>query len=513
MSDVSSNNKRIAKNTVMLYIRMLLMTVITLYTSRVVLHALGFEDLGIYNVVGGVISMLGFISGSLSGATSRFITYEIGKGDNYQIEKVFRCSITIYYIFGIVVLLLAETIGIWFIKTQLVIPETRMNATMWVYQCSVITFTISIISIPYDSLLIAYEKMSAFAYISIYEAVAKLGVALLITFISGDKLIIYAILVLVIQISRRLIYVWYSKKHFNVANPKWLWEGNLSKDLLAYAGWTMNGNLAVIGYTQGISILLNIFFGPVINAARALAIQIQSAVNQFLSSFTTAIQPQIIKTYAQEELSNMHSLVLKGTKFSFFLTLLMVVPLCVNTEYILSLWLNDYPEYTISFTRLILLSSLSTSLSRVTIQSLHATGQIKRFQIIEGSLLLTIIPIAYICLRWFKITPNGVFIIYLLIEFFTQFARVYIVYPLIKLPIKKYFTDILYPISKTLILIIPTSIFLYKKLHSTTFGSLTLNVTICLILTIISIFILGISSSEREFLKLKIKNIVSSIKS
>lgn len=512
MSTQSSNNKRIAKNSIMLYFRMALLMVVSLYTSRVVLKALGVEDYGIYNVVGGIISMLGFLSGSLSGATSRFITYEIGKGNRDSIEKVFRCSITIYYIFGIIILLLAETVGLWFVNSKLVIPEARINAAMWVYQCSVITFIISVISIPYNALIIAYEKMSAFAYISIYEAVGKLLIALLIPFVAGDKLILYALLILALQMSTRFIYMWYSKKHFDVANPRWLWKKELSKKLLSYSGWTMNGNLAVVGYTQGISILLNMFFGPVVNAARAIAVQIQSAVTQFLTSFGTAIGPQIVKSYAQNDFSYMHSLVIRGTKFSFFLTLVLVVPLYVNIEYILQFWLSEVPEYTASFARLTLLAALSTSLSNVTLKALHATGRIKRFQIIEGTLLLMIVPIAYVCLRWFNINPSGVFVVYLAIEFITQFVRVWIIYPMIKLSIKKYLTDILFPIFKTFLIIIPISVLLYKELYSTTFYILVINVLICILLTLLSMFFLGLSSNERIFVISKIKEIVSKIK-
>lgn len=511
MSEISSNNKRIAKNTVMLYIRMILLMFVSLYTSRVILKALGVEDYGIYNVVGGIISMLGFLSGSISGATSRFITYEIGIGDNNSIEKVFRCSITIYYIFGLIILLLAETLGLWFVNTKLVIPETRINAAIWVYQCSVITFIISIVSVPYNSLIIAYEKMNAFAYISIYEALGKLLIAILLPFIIGDKLILYALLLLVLQISTRLIYILYAKKHFNVVNSKYLWDSKISKEILSYSVWTMNGYLAITGYTQGISILLNIFFGPVVNAARGIAVQIQSAVSQFLNSFTTAIGPQIVKSYAQKDLKYMHSLIISGTKFSFFLTLIMVVPLYVNMEYILQLWLNEVPDYTASFARLTLLVSLSTSLSNVTLKALHATGNIKRFQIIEGTLLLTIIPIAYIGLRWFNINPNGVFIVYFLVEFITQFVRIWIIYPMIELSIKKYFTYILFPIFKSLLIIIPTSIFLHDVLSTNTIEYI-FNILICILVTSISIYMCGLSITERDTLKSKIKTIVSRIK-
>lgn len=490
---------------------MALLMVTSLYTSRVVLKALGVEDYGIYNVVGGIISMLGFISGSLSGATSRFITYEIGKGNDANIEKIFRCSLTVYYVFGAIILILAETIGVWFVSTELVIPESRMNAALWVYQCSVVTFIISIVSIPYNSLIIAYERMDAFAYISLYEAIGRLLIALLIPCIIGDRLILYALFILVLQVSTRGIYIQYSKKNFRVVNPKFMWNPQISKELLSYSAWTMNGYLAIAGYTQGISILLNMFFGPIVNAARGIAIQIQSAVSQFLASFTTAIGPQIVKSYAQDDLEYMHSLIIRGTKISFFVTLVMIVPIYINIEYILQLWLVEVPEYTASFVRWTLLATLSTSLSNVTLKALHATGRIKKFQVIEGSILLSIVPISYICLEFFNISPNGVFIVYILVELITQFVRVCIIYPMVRLPIKQYVTNVLYPILKTLILIIPVLYLVHKEMVVDAFPILVVSVVSCILLTLLSEFIVGLSPNEKTFVSSQLQMVIKKI--
>lgn len=506
MSAQSANNKRIAKNTIFLYIRMALLLMVSLYTSRVVLDVLGVEDYGIYNVVGGVVTMLSFISSSLSGATSRFITFEIGRGDAGKIETVFRCSLTIYRIFAIIILLLAETIGLWFVCNELVIPQDRMTAALWVYQCSIIMFIVSIISIPYNAIIIANERMNAFAYISIYEAAVRLLIVFIIPYASVDRLVLYALLLLLIQLSTRFIYILYSQKNFSeTKNTKWLWKGDFSRELLSYAGWTMNGNLAVVGYTQGISILLNVFFGPVVNAARGIAVQVQSAVNQLLGGFTTAIRPQIVKSYAKGDLSYMHSLLLRGTKFSFFLTLILIVPIFINVEYILQLWLKEVPEYTTIFTRLILLSSLSIALSQPTTMAVHATGKIKKFQLVEGTLLLTIVPISYVGLKWFEMSPYEVFVVYLVVEFFTQFIRVGIVYPMIELPYKRYLTNILRPIFFTLLLVVPIGYLLYSCLYSTTFASLFLNMILCVCIIGLSIFVLGLSVDERRFVISKIK--------
>lgn len=282
----------------MLYFRMIFIMAVNLYTSRVILDVLGASDYGTYNVVGGVVSMLSFITASLSSATSRFITFELGKKDG-NTEKMFRCATTIFYILAIVGFVLAETIGLWFVKTKLNIPVGRENAAFWVYHFSIVTFVLSLISVSYNALIIAKEKMNAFAYIAIYDGLARLVILYLIAVIPYDNLIMYAGFLAIVQLSVRIIYTIYCKRTFSESNGKWLWDGNVSRQLFAYSGWTLSGHLAIVGYTQGINILLNIYFGPVVNAARAIATQVQTALAQFYANFQTAIRPQVIKNYAQ----------------------------------------------------------------------------------------------------------------------------------------------------------------------------------------------------------------------
>ena len=504
--DQTSNNKRIAKNTILLYVRMLLLMLVSLYTSRIVLDSLGVEDYGIYDVVGGVVTMLGFITGSLGAASSRFITYEIGRGDIGSIIKVFNCSLTIFYLLAIGVFLIAETVGLWFVYTQLTIPPERMVAAIWVYQCSILTFILSIISIPYNAIIIAYERMSAFAYISIYEGLAKLAVALLIPLFVADKLIIYAVLILLTQLSIRFVYIWYCKRNFmETKKNRFMWDHILSHKLLSYSGWSLIGSLAVMGSTQGISLLLNVFFGPIVNAARGIAIQVQGAVIQLLSGFTTAMRPQIVKSYASKDLSYMHSLLIRGTKISFFLTLIVVVPIYMNVEYILDLWLTDVPDYTASFVRLLLISSLLAALRVPTLMAVHATGDIKRFQIIEGALLLAVVPVAYIALKWFNISPNGVFIIYLIIEALTQLVRVLIVFPMINLNFFSFIKRILFPVVFSTIPIVFISYALYSFLYSTDLKLFLCNSTISIILSFFIIMVCGFSKSERLYIASMVK--------
>lgn len=495
---VSDNNKRIAKNSILLYVRMVLLMVVNLYTSRVVLEVLGVEDYGTYNVVGGVITTLSFITGSLGGATSRFLTFEMGKGVTESVEKVFRCSITIYYIFSVFFLLLAETVGLWFVSSYLVIPEGRNFAALVVYHCSVITFLISVISIPYNALIIAHERMSAFAYISIYEVFSRLLIVFILPFLSGDSLVWYAILLMFVQVSVRLIYSVYCKKKFVECVASCLWDKTLFKEMFSYSMWNMNGYLAMVCYTQGLNILLNIYFGPIVNAARAISVQVQTALEQFFGNVTMAIKPQVIKQYAQGNFQYMHSLVLRAGRLSFMMAVLVAVPLFTYTEYILELWLVSPPEHSVAFVRLMLIAGVSSSLKQHTIMSIHATGDIKKFQIYEGSFLLLVLPISYFLLKMFHVSPESVLVCYVLIEIMSEFLRVYLVYPKINLPIKYFYTNVFFScMIVTIFLIIGVyPIYLYCKPHG--FYDLVLYTLLIAIYEFFIVYYFGLDKEEKS---------------
>ena len=508
MVSTAENNKRIAKNTAMLCIRMLLIMAVTLYTSRVVLEVLGVEDFGIYNVVGGVVTMLGFINSSLSGATSRFITFELGRGKDGDLKKVFRCAVSVHYLLALVILFLGETVGLWFVLEKMVIPLERMNAALWVYQCSIVTIIVSIISAPYNALIIAHERMSAFAYISIAEAIAKLLIVFLLMQIHYDKLIVYALLLVAIQISIRFLYTIYCNRHFPESSAYYLWDKDLSRRIFVYAGWTMNGNLAVVGYTQGLNILLNLFFGPAVNAARGIAVQVQGAVQYFFVNFQMAVRPQIIKSYASGDLDYMHKLIIESSKYSFYLMLLVSMPILVNTEYILHLWLGIVPEHAVAFTRLMLFACMNYALSNPTLMAIHATGDLKRFQIIEGTLLLTVVPVAYLFLKLGNISAEYVFVIYLVIETITQFVRVWIVYPRVKLAKKRYLREILYPIFKVLMPLLFVGYWLSIGLPYTLM-TFVISTCLCILSCLIFVYLLGMSSHERNYVLVKINGLVN----
>ncbi len=496
-----SSNKQIAKNTIFLYLRMILILGISLYTSRVVLRILGVIDYGVYNVVAGVVMLLGSLSGSLSGATSRFITHEIGKEALGNVKEIFRCCVTVHYILAVAVIIIAETIGLWFVMNKLVIPSDRMIAALGIYQCSIVAVAVKIVSTPYNAIIIAYERMGAFAYLSLLEVIMQLGLIFALGLFSSDRLIWYGVFLAGTQVMTRIAYNVYCRKHFNDISSKWLWRKNDSKEIIKFAGWSLAGCAAVVGYTQGINILLNLFFGPIANAARGFSNQIQAGVTQLSNNFQMALRPPIIKAYAQNEWNSMHTLMIAHAKYSFYLVLLMIVPIIISTPYILKLWLENVPEYTIGFVRLTLIGTLYCTLNGHAILAVHASGNMKKFQITEGTLLLITLPMAYILLKYFHLSAYGVIIVYLIIEFLTQFVRVWISYPLVNLQVSKYFKDIICPVILVLIPMVPYTLFSMDYFSAHSFGELVQSVFISVIVGICVIFFLGLSKKERSIIK------------
>lgn len=512
MSTTSSeNNKRIAKNTLLLYVRMLFMMGIGLYTSRIVLRTLGVQDFGIYNVVGGVVAMIGFLQGSLSAASSRYITYDLGKGDMNVMKRTFGNIKSIHWILSGFVLFVGETVGLWFVMEKLNIPAGREVAAFWVYQFSILTSIVAIISVPYNAAIIAHEKMSAFAYISIYESVAKLVIVFLLLAISFDKLIIYALLLFLVQLSSRVIYNIYSAKHFEETRVKLYCDKKLFKEIFAFAGWTMNGNLAVMGFTQGLNIVLNIFFGPAVNAARGIAVQVQNISMQFCVNFQMALNPQITKSYAKNDLAYMHRLIITSSKFSFFIMLFIALPLMLEAGPVLHWWLGIVPEHTVNFLRLILCTSLLFTLSNPIIISVHATGRLKRFQLIEGTMLLTIVPIAYFLLKLFSIPPESVFLVHIIVESFTQYVRLKIVFPMIGMKLLPYFYKVICRIILVIITVPVLPLIIYVKMP-VSITSFFVVCIVCVLCTCSGIYWLGCNKEERKFVVSKIHSLINKYK-
>lgn len=403
--------------------------------------------------------------------------------------------------------MIGETLGLWFMSTQLQIPQERETAALWVYQFSIFSSVLAVISVPYNATIIAHEKMSAFAYISIADAILKLLIVYLIVIIPYDKLIIYAILYFCIQTFDCIVYGVYCSRHFAETHTRLRYDGKLFREIFAFAGWTMNGNLAVIGYTQGLNILLNIFFGPAVNAARGIAVQVQGVCQQFCNSFQMALNPQLTKNYAQGDLDNMHRLLIKSSKFSFYILFFIVLPLMFKAEFVLKLWLGIIPEHTVTFLRLILIVGLLYTLSNPIIVSVHATGKLKKFQLIEGTILLTIVPIAYILLKSFGIRPEYVFVVHIAVELCTLYARLRIVLPMINMKLSDYVRSVLKPIAFVVFL----SPWLPYITNITVHGQWSSFFIVCIMCVLCisgCVYLIGCTVSERMFIKRKLSGIL-----
>lgn len=502
MPDNSSNNKRIAKNTLLLYIRTLLIMLVTLYTSRVVLNTLGVTDYGVYNVVGGVVAMFGFINSSMASATQRFITFALGKGDKDNLQKVFSTALQIHVLIAALIVVLGETVGLWFMYTQMQIPADRMNAAFWVLQCSIVSSVVMIISVPYNADIIAHERMSAFAYISIIEAVLRLAIVYLLLAFSYDKLILYAFLTLAVQLLIRFCYSSYCNKHFPESKYRHVWNKSLFKEMTGFAGWSMFENLSFVCFSQGLNLLLNVFFGPIVNAARAIAFQVQNAIQQFLANFQMAINPQITKTYAKGEFNDMHMLIFRSARFSFYLLFFFALPILFETDFILTIWLKTVPEDTVMFLRIMLCTLLVYSLANPLMIANQATGKVKKYQIVCGSIRLMILPISYICLK-FGCRAYSVFIVHLIMEIFTQFARMVMLRPLLGIRLKEYFRNIYYQVFLVFVLSIIAPILIYVNMGDN-FLRLVLICVTCFLSVGLTTYTLGLDGHERVFVKSKV---------
>lgn len=504
----SENNKRLAKNTLLLYLRMFFMTGISLYTSRVVLQVLGVEDFGIYNVVGGVIALFGFLSNALSGASQRYIAHAIGEG-NIERQKLIFCTIMLVNVFlAIFILLVGETVGLWFVCTNLNIPADRMTAALWVYHLSIISAMIGVLSTPYNGLVIAHERMDAFAYISILEALLKLGMVFLLIFIDVDKLILYAISCLVVFVIIRAIYTSYCGKRFEETKFTWVVDKPLLSELFAYVSWDLIGNFASTMAAQGVNILLNIFFGPILNAARTISIQVQGLVQMFANNFQSAVNPQIIKSYAKGDLLYMHSLIFRGSKLTFVLMFMLILPFVFETSYILDLWLGKYPDSAIPFVRLSLVVALLDSMALPFMVSVRATGNIKKYCIVTGGISLMLVPVSYGFLL-LGADATIVVIAQIFISSICFVARLVIVKPLISFSVRNYVNEVILKCAIVgSVSLIPNYLLMTLELnvHLKFISCLVLSVSLILALS----YVFLLDEMEKDYLKTFIKQKIRS---
>ncbi|WP_437920233.1 lipopolysaccharide biosynthesis protein [Sphingobacterium sp. LRF_L2] len=510
MSDIPrENNKRIAKNTLLLYIRMVFILAVNLYTSRVILKVLGIEDYGIYNVVAGVISMMGFFNGAMSTSTFRFLAIELGKNDLERLRKVFSICFSIYLLISLIFLLFAETIGLWFVNSYLVIPPERLTAANWIYQFAILSCVTSMLSNPYNAAIIARQKMHAYAYISIIEVILKLLIVYILYLLDSDKLIMYGALTFGVTFFVTLLYRLYAKRNFDECTYTFVKDRELFKSLFLYTGWNLLGSSSSIVKAQASNIFLNLFFGPILNASRAIAIQVGTAVNQFSLNFFTAIKPQITIYYAEGNFKEMHKLVFLSGKFSFYLMLIISMPVMLDTKYILSLWLGSIPEYSVVFIRLVIIESLIVCLENPLITSAHASGEVKWYQLSAFFIVILSIPANYF---FFKcgFPPETTFFISILVASISLLIRVFIVAKLVSFSALDYLLRIILKVALVAILASTGPIIVSNMIKVDNLLEFIFVSGICLLSSVFFIYLFGLNVEEKKivhnFITRKISN-------
>lgn len=506
MSDNRENSKRIAKNTMLLYIRMLFTMFIGLFTSRVILSTLGVDDYGIHNVVGGIVAMFSFFTSSLSAAISRFLTYEVGKGSSECLKTIFSTSVNVLLLLSLLVVTLSEILGVWFLNEKLNIPAGRLDAANWVLQCSIITFILGLISVPYNAVIIAHERMKAFAYISVLEVTLKLIIAYLLYVSPFDKLKTYAVLLVLVAVVVRIVYGIYCNRHFPESKYQMTYDKKLLKEMTGFAGWNLMGSGAYILNMQGVNIVTNLFFGVAVNAARGIATQVDAVVKQFVTNFMTAINPQITKSYAVGDKVYMFTLICRSAKYSYFLMLSFAIPFMYETEMILWVWLENVPDYAALFLRLTILGSLFDILGNSMANAAWATGNVKRYYMIVGGVGCLVFPFSY--LLFILGMPAYVsYVVFIIVYIALIFIKLYVIRGLLDFPIRKYYAEVfarILPVS-LLSLVIPSMFFfcmpssLLRMAYIILFGAISI---------VFIVYCVGLEKSEKELVMVKIQKII-----
>ncbi len=396
LKEIQSNNKRIARNTMMLYMRMGITMLVGLYTSRVALQVLGVSDYGIYGVVGGIVAFMGFLNGSMSGATSRFLTYELGRGTEGKLKETFVSAFWVHLIIAVIIFVLAETVGLWFLYNKLVIPDVRMDAAFWVYQFSVASAVLGITQVPYNASVISHEDMDLYAYIEIANVLLKLLIVYLLMVITIDKLILYAALYFAVSFGIAMYYRWYCIHYYEESHLTLTWDKEIVNKMLKFCGWDLYGNGCVVAKQQGINFLVNMFFGVTLNAGISIASVVSGTLSGFTSNITLALRPQIIKNYAQKDCIAMQNLMSQGIKYIILLQACCTIPFVLEADYVFHLWLDTVPPYAVLFCQWMFIASLFSASNGILIVAIHATGRIKYLSYISGSISVIQLPILYL---------------------------------------------------------------------------------------------------------------------
>ena len=480
----------------MLYFRMFFLMILGLFTSRVVLHALGETDYGIYNVVGGVVALFTVISGALTTAVTRFITFEMGKGSEAQLNKVFSTAVNVQFLLCAIIIILAEPIGLWFIDNRMTIEPDRIPAARLVMHFSLLSFVVNLMSVPQMASITAHEKMSAYAYIGILDGALRLAVALIISKASTDRLVLYAVLMAVALIIVRCAYGIYCRVNFPECRYRFIYDKSLIRQMFSFAGWSCIGSASGVLRDQGGNILVNIFFGPAVNAARAVAVQLNGAIQSFITNFMTAVNPQITKSYASGDHAYMFSLMRKSSRFSFYLLLILALPILFNTDSIMSVWLETVPAHSVLFVRLFLIFTLCESVSQPLITSMLATGNIRNYQIVVGGLQLLNLPVSYLCLKS-GAAPESTVMVAIVISQICLAARLLMLEKMIGLSVKEFisrvYLNVIYVAAAAIVIPLIISFFLPDGILWT-----LLSVVVSALSAALSVLFVGCTAVERN---------------
>lgn len=505
------NTVRVVKNSIILYVRVLVSMLISLWTTRVILQSLGVSDYGIYNVVAGFVVMFGIISSSMSAAISRYLTFELGHGDTQKLKDIFSTSICILFIISALVFVLTETVGLWFVNYKMYIPAQSIFAANFVYQFSILSFIIDLVSVPYNAAIIAHERMKVFAYVGILTSLAKFGTAYAIMLFESDiRLIAYAAFMMLIAICVRLFYGLYCTKRFYETAGVIKLNRSLIKEISSFAGWNFIGSTAGILKEQGANIILNIFFGPVVNASRGIAVQVSGAATTFANNFMTALNPQITKSYAANEREASIKLGYMGSRLGFFLMLIIALPILFETQTIIGLWLGEVPEYCTIFVQLTLINSLIDILSGTLITIMLATGRIRNYQIVVGMCNILVLPIAYILLK-LGFPPQSTMIISILMSCVALVCRLVMLKMIAStFSIQQFLSNVVMRVINVVIVSVAITCCLNMLLHDMSVIAHLLTVCVgCILITISTIVALGLTRNERVFVFDKIKKVIT----
>lgn len=508
--DSASNNKRIAKNTILLYVRMFVMMAVGLFTSRVILDALGASDYGIYNVVGGLVTMFSVLTGAMSVATSRFLTFALGLGDKEQLRKTFVTAVNIHLLIAVAMIVIAEVAGIWFLNHKLNIPADRMEAANIVLQFSIATFVINLVNVPYSSSIISHERMGIYAYFTLYDVFVKLIIVYALYVSPVDRLVIYALLLCLANLTTQIIYWIYCKRQFEECRYSFSLDKTLLKKMFGFIGWAFWGNAAVVAKDQGMTLLLNIFCGTLVNAAQGVANQVNAMVNRFVTNFMTAVNPQITKQYAAGEYESMNRLIIRSTKFSAFLMLVLIVPIIVNIDDLLGLWLVKVPMHTSSFVSLILFYSFVDCFTGGLITGILANGKIKVYEIALTIIYALNIACAYIVLR-LGMSPESLYGLLIFFKVIVLGVQLVLGRKMFALPLRIYLAAMLRYVLPVLALGI-ILILIPWHLFNNIFARMACSIVIVEVLLLVAVMLVGLEGNERAFIYNKVKEITNKIK-